>query len=244
VTAVIVGASAGLGRALAVELARRGRPLLLVASDARDLEALASDLSLRFGVQVAVLAHDAGDAAGLAAGLRTAIAALPPVGALLLPIGVVDDGDTPLLALERTQRLLAVNFLAAVAAVGELLPGLLARGGGAVVGFGSIAAARGRSRNAVYAAAKRALQSYFESLRHFAAPGGVCVTFYVLGYLDTRLAFGRRLLLPKAAPAAVARRVCRRLGADGGVHYLPRFWYPLVLALEALPHAIFRRLDF
>jgi len=244
VTAVIVGASAGLGRALAVELASRGRPLLLVASDARDLAALAGDLSLRFGVQVATLAHDGADAAGLALALRTAVAALPPVDALLLPIGVVDDDDTPLLPLDRVRRLLDVNLLAVVAAVSELLPGLLARGGGVVVGFGSVAAARGRSRNAVYAAAKRALGSYFESLRHFAAPAGVCVTYYVLGYLDTRLAFGRRLLLPKAAPSTVARRICRRLGADGGVHYLPRFWYPLVLVLEALPHAVFRRLDF
>ncbi|MBN8483018.1 MAG: SDR family NAD(P)-dependent oxidoreductase, partial [Xanthomonadales bacterium] len=57
-TAIVIGASSGLGRALAVELARRGRPLLLVASDARDLDALACDLGLRFGVAVGTLALD------------------------------------------------------------------------------------------------------------------------------------------------------------------------------------------
>jgi len=244
VTAVVVGASAGLGRALAVELAPQRRPLLLVASDRRDLEALASDLSLRFGVAVKVLALDAADTATLAAGLRAAAAELPPVEALLLPIGVVDDGDTPLLEAAGAERLLAVNLSAPLAAVRELLPAMLERRRGMVVGFGSVAAARGRSRNAVYAAAKRALASWFESLRHLAEPAGVSVAFYVLGYLDTRLAFGRRLLLPKGAPAAVARRVVRRLGRDHGTHYLPRFWYPLVLALGALPHAVYRRLDF
>ncbi|HEV8240579.1 MAG TPA: SDR family NAD(P)-dependent oxidoreductase [Thermoanaerobaculia bacterium] len=243
-TAVVVGASAGLGRALAVELARSGRPLLLVASDRRDLDALAGDLSLRFGVAAKVLALDAADADALAAGLRAAAAELPPVEALLLPIGTVDDGDTPLLEPARARRLIDVNFTAPAAAVRELLPGMLERHRGAVVGFGSVAAARGRSRNAVYAAAKRALASYFESLRHLAEPAGVAVAFYVLGYLDTRLAFGRRLLLPKGAPTAVARRVVRRLGRDRGVGYLPRFWYPLVLALKALPHAVYGRLDF
>lgn len=243
-TAVVVGASAGLGRALAVELARAGRPLLLVASDARDLDALASDLGLRFGVTVKVLALDAADASALAAGLRAAVAELPPVEALLLPIGVVDDGDTPLLDAARAERLLAVNLEAPLAAVRELVPGMLERRRGNVVGFGSIAAARGRSRNAVYAAAKRALASFFESLRHLAEPTGVGVAFYVLGYLDTQLAFGRRLLLPKGNPAALARRVVRRLGRDRGTHHLPRFWYPVVLALKALPHAVYRRLDF
>jgi len=243
-TVVIVGASAGLGRALAVELARQGSPLLLVASDARDLEAGASDLSLRFGVPVAIVATDAADAAGLVEGLRVGLAGLTPPEALLLPIGVADVDDTPLLEAGRASRLVDVNLLAVVAAVGEVLPGMIERRRGVVVGFGSVAAARGRSRNAVYAAAKRALASYFESLRHFSTPAGVGVAFYVLGYMDTRLAAGRRLLLPRAAPQAVARRVVRRLGRDRGVHYLPRYWFALALVLKALPHAIYRRLDF
>ena len=48
----------------------------------------------------------------------------------------------------------------------------------------------GRSRNVAYSAAKRALASFFESLRHAFADSGVVVQFYVLGYMDTELAAG------------------------------------------------------
>jgi short-subunit dehydrogenase len=243
-TAVIVGASAGLGRALASELAARGRSLLLVASDARDLEATAADLSVRFGVAARGLAGDAADPEALATALRRVCAGLPDLDTLLLPLGVVDDADEPLLDGARASRLVAVNWLAAVAAVREVAPHLVARGAGSIVGFGSIAALRGRTNNAVYAAAKRALASYFESLRHALEPRGVCVSFYVLGYMDTALAYGRRLLLPKADPARLARHVCDRLGRAPGTHFLPAFWSPVGLALRLLPWAVYRRLRF
>ena len=55
-TTVVVGASSGLGRALAEELARTGHELLLVASDPRDLSAIAADLGLRHAAKVHTLA--------------------------------------------------------------------------------------------------------------------------------------------------------------------------------------------
>ncbi|HXT20153.1 MAG TPA: SDR family NAD(P)-dependent oxidoreductase [Thermoanaerobaculia bacterium] len=243
-TAVVVGASAGLGRALASELAARRRSILLAASDRRDLEATASDLRLRFGVDAGVLACDAADPEAMGASLRDACAALPAVETLLLPLGAVDEADEPLLEGPSAARLVDVNLLSVCAAVRAVAPRLIEQRRGDVVGFGSIAAIRGRTRNAVYAAAKRALASYFESLQHALRPHGVNVCFYVLGYMDTGLAYGRPLLLPKAAPAAVARHVCRGLGRRSGVHYLPRFWYPVAVALRSLPGPIYRRLDF
>lgn len=244
-TWVVVGASAGLGRALAERLARDRADLLLVASDARDLEAVAADLRIRFGARARTIAHDAADHAGLAQAVAEAIPADGRVEGLLFPIGLSVEDDDALAAPERMERLLAVNFLSVAAVCGRLLPRLLAQGEGVIAGFGSVAAARGRGRNVVYAAGKRALQSYFESLRHLGDPRGVRVFFYVLGYLDTGLAYGKKLLFPKADPAAVADRVVADLARGrGGARHLPSWWAPIGLLVRSLPWALFKRMRF
>lgn len=242
-TWAVVGASAGLGRAVSECLARQRRSLLLVASDARDLEAHAADLRVCFGAEARVLAHDGADHAGLADAMGRALEGTDVEG-LIFPIGCVDDEDDGRLGGPRAEEIVRINLLAVVSVVSRFLPGMMARGGGVIVGFGSIAAARGRSRNVLYSASKRALESYFESLRHLAEPRGIAVAFYGLGYVDTNLAFGQRLLLPKADPAALAARICGELGRRRGRRYLPAFWGPITWALRQLPWPVFRRLRF
>ena len=243
-TFVVVGASSGLGRALTEALARRGHGLLLVAGDARDLEPLAADLRITHRVETRTLAHDAADHAGLAAGIEAALGAKEGIDGLLFPIGWSDDADDLTLPAARSEELVRVNFLAVTSVVQRLLPRMLARGRGVIVGFSSVAAERGRGRNAIYAAAKRALASYFESLRHRAEAEGIAVCLYTLGYVDTNLAFGRPLPFPKADPRALAERICDDLGRARGKRFLPSFWRPLSFAVRALPWFVFRRTRF
>ncbi len=242
---LVVGASAGLGRALAERLARDRAPLLLVASDARDLDALGADLGIRFGADVRTLAADAADPAGFADAVAEALPAGVAIDGLLFPIGLSVDDDDGTAPPERAERLLAVNFLSVAAVAGRLLPRMLEQGRGVIAGFGSVAAARGRGRNVVYAAGKRALESYFESLRHLGDARGVRVFFYVLGYMDTALAFGKALPFPVADPARIADRVVRDLAhGAGGSRHLPRWWAPIGAVVRALPWALFRRMRF
>jgi short-subunit dehydrogenase len=245
VTWIVVGASAGLGRALAERLGREGRPLLLVAGDARDLEVLAADLKLS-GSSVRVLAHDAADHEGLARRLAEAVRPDEELDGLLFPLGAMApaDKDDGQLAPAEAERLLRINFLSVTSVVGRFLPKLLAQGRGTVAGFGSVAAVRGRSRNVVYSASKRALESYFESLRHLGESRGLRVVFYTLGYLDTGLAFGKELRLPKADPARIADRVCGELGRRSGGRYAPRWWAPAAAVIRRTPWFLFRRLKF
>jgi short-subunit dehydrogenase len=241
---VVVGASAGLGRALAEALARRGRSLLLVASDERDLACLAADLRLTCGVEARVLAHDAVDHEGLANAVEAAIPKDEAVEALLFPIGTSDDEDDGTLPARRAAALVSINLLAVTSIVARLVPRMLAQRRGAIVGFGSIAAERGRGRNVVYAAAKRGLESAFESFRHRFEPQGLSVVLYTLGYVDTNLAFGRPLPFRKADPHRLAERVCDDLGRARGKRFLPGAWRFVALAVRSLPWFLFRRARF
>ncbi|HOX72476.1 MAG TPA: SDR family NAD(P)-dependent oxidoreductase [Dokdonella sp.] len=240
-TAVVIGASSGLGRALSVELARTGHAVLLVASDARDLAALAADLQLRHGVQVGTLALDLAVAADPGARVMEALAGLPTIRALLLPVGMSRSDDDGSLGPAAIGQLLAINLHAPIAVAHALLPALL-ESRAAIVGFGSIAGARGRSRNIVYAAAKRGLETFFESLRHRHLPTALRVQFYRLGFLRSNLTFGMKLPLPAAEPEVVARKVIAGLRKGSFDRYQPRWWGMIALIVRCLPWFAFRRM--
>lgn len=240
---VIVGASAGLGRALAERLAADKHDLFLVARDLRDLDSLAADLRLRFNVTTHYLAGNLEAPNELARQLLDKLSRSAPCDGLLFPAGVSSDDDAIDTDPERGRLLLEANFRGVAVVVSALLP-LLASGKGVIVGFGSVAAARGRSVNVMYSASKRALGSYFESLRHALVPHGIRVQFYVPGYIDTAQTFSRRTPFPVAAAGAFADRIVRQLPRDFGTAYYPAWWGVVCFFLRLLPWSVMRRLRF
>ena len=138
-------------------------------------------------------------------------------------------------------QMLAVNLHAPLAIVHALLPRLVETHG-TVVLFGSVAAVRGRGRNVVYAGAKRALVSLYESLRQRYRARELRVQLYELGFMATNLTYGMRLPLPAAEPDAVARTVVRRLGRGSSRRYLPRWWALVAWLVSWLPWPMYRRM--
>jgi len=165
-----------------------------------------------------------------------------PLKGLLMPAGINDDSDVVGLSDNTFDYLTRVNYVSPCQLLNYYLP-LLEQNSGVIVGFGSVATARGRSRNAAYAAAKSALETYFESLAHYAANSGLSCQFYVLGYLDTNLAFAQNLLFPLASVDRIADVVYKRRFSNGRM-FLPRPWYILYRVVQFLPWAIFKRLSF
>ncbi|MEO8011145.1 MAG: SDR family NAD(P)-dependent oxidoreductase [Dokdonella sp.] len=240
-TAIVVGASSGLGRALATALARAGQPLLLIASDPRDLAAQVADLGLRFGVEVRMLALDLAGVADPGARVLAALEGMSAAKTLLLTVGTSRNDDDLTLGVAAIGQLLAINLHAPLAITHALLPSLL-EARGAIVGFGSIAATRGRGRNVVYAAAKRGLESFFESLRQRYRPDQLRVQFYRLGFLRSNLTFGMRLPLAAAEPDAVARKVVSQLAHRSFHRHEPRKWALVTFVIKRLPWFVFRRM--
>ena len=170
-----------------------------------------------------------------------ALAGLPTISALLLPVGMSRSDDDGSLGPAAIGQLLAINLHAPIAVAHALLPALL-ESRAAIVGFGSIAGARGRSRNIVYAAAKRGLETFFESLRHRHLPTALRVQFYRLGFLRSNLTFGMKLPLPVAEPEAIARKVIAGLRKGSFDRYQPRWWGMIALIVRCLPWFAFRRM--
>jgi short-subunit dehydrogenase len=240
---LIVGASAGLGRALAQEAASLGHNLLLCATGYRDVAALASDLRLRYSIEAHCAPGDLSLLEDRMSIVQTAQEWLP-LDAILLPLGFSRPDDTGSLDDSSALRILQVNFLSQASLITTLWGQLCARNPAFIVGFGSVAAVRGRRRNIVYAAAKRALESYFESLRALAEDSGIWIQLYRLGYMRTQQTFGKKLMLPIVSPERVAKMVLRRLGKAQGIVFYPRWWGLIAAVLQRLPWFIYERLDF
>ena len=240
-TAVIIGASSGLGRALAVELARRKQPLLLVASERRDVEATCADLRLRHGIQARSLGMDLGRDPDPGAKVLVALDGLPPITALLMPVGVSRRDDDLSLDAAAIAQLLAVNLNAPLAIAHSLLPALL-ENKATVVLFGSVAAQRGRGKNVAYAAAKRGLTSFAESLRQRYKSRELHVQLWQLGFLRTNLTHGMKLPLPALAPDEAAKAIVDRLGKGSFERYLPSWWWAIIFIIKRLPWFAYRRM--
>lgn len=242
--ALVVGASAGVGRALCETLSARGVPLLVVSSDMRDLEALAEHLRLVYRADVKIVAADAADVTEFVDAVDKVAAESDGIDSLYFPIGASHAEDRGLLSGKQATAIISTNLTVVIAITARFLPRLMALPRARIVGFGSIAAIRGRSSNVAYSAAKRGLESYFESLRHIAADSGLTVQFYRLGYVATQQSFGQRLLLPVVTPQQVAREVVRNMDRDIGRTSFPRYWSLVALAVYWMPWAIYKKLNF
>jgi uncharacterized protein len=210
-TALLTGATGGIGRSIARALADRGARVLLSGRRAEQLEELRADLGGRGDCLPADLAErDAPAALAERAGAVDVLVA----NAALPAAGVVDD-FTP----EQIDRALDVNLRAPVQLTRALLPGMLERGRGHVVLVSSLAGKVAPLRSALYSATKFGLRGFGAGLREDLHGSGVGVTVVFPGFVREAGMFADAgVRLPRwvgtATPEAVAAAVVRGIEQD------------------------------
>lgn len=212
--AVVTGASDGIGREFARELAARGLHLVLVARREPELQSLCRELSARHGVQCVAHAIDLSQPAGCAA--ITQWTQSLDVGLLVAAAGFGTSGrfiDEPI---DAERNMLAVNCGAVLELAWHFGRRFSARGRGGIVLLSSIVAFQGVARSAHYAATKAWVQTFAEGLRMELAPAGVDVVAVAPGPVAS--GFGERagMDLGNAMPASqVAAESLDAMGRRG-----------------------------
>lgn len=182
---VITGASSGIGRALALELAAPGRALGLLGRQESKLAEVAA-LCRGKGAWVQTGQIDVTDATGLTLWMK-AFDGEYPIDWVLANAGVTAaiDADGALEPLVVASGLLAVNVHGVLNTVYAVLPLMRERGRGQIGLMSSLAAWRGMALTPVYSASKAGVKAYGEALRDLLAPEGVGVSVICPGFVET-----------------------------------------------------------
>lgn len=182
-TAVVTGASAGIGEAIARDLAARGARVLLVARRAERLEELARQI----GANAAVLALDVALPEAAAQMLDTAVARFGRADILVNNAGLFGVGPLDTFDLDGLGPMIALNYEAAVRASYVFARVMKAQGGGAIVNISSIGANLTAPGSGVYGGLKRALEIFSDTLRMELAGTGVRVGIVAPGSTATEI---------------------------------------------------------
>ena len=242
---VFLGATKGMGRALARQLAARGDRLFLLGRNLEELRRSAADLAVVAGEdRVGFALCDLLERTTLVPALESADRELEGFDTVIVTAAILFPQEVLEEDAEARDRLLAVNFTHTIHFCEEARRRLLDRGGGTLCVFGSVAGDRARKPVIIYGATKAGLAHYLTGLDHKYRAAGLRTILVKPGFVKTSMNAGRTPPPFAGEPERVARDVVRAIDRGRPVVYTPRVWGWIMRVIRTLPRWVMRRLDF
>lgn len=241
---VITGASDGIGKALAWEMAQRGYALGLTARRLDKLEELKNEIEQRYPqCQVEIAAFDVSDYKTIPPGLNLLKERLGKIDILLANAGIAKSGKVAKTPWEQHIEVINTNVNGAIVTLSEGLKIFKTQGFGHLVGTSSVAAFRGLPNNAAYSASKAALATFMEGIRAETLKDNIDISVIYPGFIDT--AINRDL---KSRPFVISVEQGAKIFADLIEAKVPRStvpkwpWSLLGSALKVLPTSLIAKM--
>jgi decaprenylphospho-beta-D-erythro-pentofuranosid-2-ulose 2-reductase len=246
VKAIVLGGTTGMGRAIARLLTERGDDVFLMGLDAADLQRSAADLAARHPKHTALgsTVCDLERPETFAEALDAADSVLGQFDTVVVTSAMFASQEALEQDIELTRRLVTVNYANTVVFCEHARKRLLARGGGRLVVFSSVAGDRGRKPVIIYGSSKAGVARYLEGLDHKFYAAGLRVLCVKPGFVKTGMTAGLKPPPFAAEPDAVARSVVRAMDRQKPVLYAPAMWALVMMVIRWLPRFVMRRIGF
>ena len=236
----ITGASSGLGRAMAFEFARRGAVVGVLARREDRLRQLCEEVRAA-GSRCEYAVADASDRAHVQAGLRSLADRLGPCDVLVANAGVGASNTAAELDVPAAEACIRTNLLGPAYAIEAVLPEMLARGHGHLVGVSSIASFKGLPTAAAYCASKAGLSAYLESLRITLRSKNIAVTTICPGFVRTEMTAKNDHMMWVLDADVAARKMVNAIERRRKVYCFPRRMRALIWLTKWAPDWVMAR---
>jgi len=246
-TAIVVGASSGIGAGLVTALAARGTRVAAVARRISSLRTLATSCEGSGGGvgdvgNVIVREHDVLDVDDAAIVFDELVEALGgSVDLVIYSAGVMPEIEEGEYNTGKDRNIVDVNLLGAIAWLNPAAAHMEARAAGTLVGISSVAGDRGRRGNPVYTAAKAGLSAYLEALRNRMSRYGVHVVTVKPGPVETDMTRGTAQPLMIQVDRCVSGILAAVDRERPMTTYIPGVWRAIMTIIRLIPSAVFRR---
>lgn len=237
---LILGARSDIALAIAHRFAANGHPIQLAARNAASLNAMRTDIELRYQRLVTLHEFDALDIQSHTAFID-GLPELPETA--ISVIGYMGDQTETEQNIDAAALVLRSNFEGPVSILSVLANRFATRGSGTLVGISSVAGLRGRATNYIYGSAKAGFTAYLSGLRNRLAKQGVHVVTVLPGFVATQMTEG--LDLPArlmAQPTEVAQAIERAVAKRRNIIYVRPIWQLIMLIIVNIPEPIFKRM--
>lgn len=242
--ALIIGASSGLGAALARELVSQGYHLALVARRRERLEALSEEINSSEGEKKAIFfAHDVTEYQSVPALFQQITREIGGLDLFIYSAGHQESMTFDEYDFDKDKAMIDVNLLGAVAWLGQAALRFERAKAGHIVGISSIAGDRGRRLNPGYNTSKAGFNTYLEALRNRVARYGVTVTTVKPGFMETDLLKHASRTMWVISPESAAGQIWKAIRRKKQTVYVPKRWRYFMYIIKYMPSFIFRRLS-
>jgi len=241
--ALLIGASSGIGAALARCLAEDGTRVALLARRPDELENVRRGIATAWGPDRArTYGADVTDFDAAPALYERIDKEMEGLDLVIYCAGVMCEGPEDEYDFAKDKVVVDVNLLGGMAWLDPAASSFEGRRKGAIVGIGSVAGDRGRRAYPNYHAAKAGFATYLESLRNRLSRHGVQVTTIKPGPIATPMTanMGKQPLMRSAEEAA--EKIHKAIQKGRMTAYVPGVWRPIMFVIRSIPSFLFRRM--